>query len=78
MKRLIVCSDGTWNKPAQEDRDQVAPSNVYKMATAIAEKDPEGHRQVCFYDAGVGTHTTCVKVVDTFGCDTSITVEVTV
>jgi hypothetical protein len=25
-----------------------------------------------------GTYTACVKVVDTFGCDTSITVEVTV
>ncbi|MEW6236679.1 MAG: PKD domain-containing protein [Candidatus Omnitrophota bacterium] len=25
-----------------------------------------------------GTYTACVKVVDTFGCDTSITVEVKV
>lgn len=39
MKRLIVCSDGTWNKPAQEDRDQVAPSNVFKMHAAIADMD---------------------------------------
>jgi adenine-specific DNA-methyltransferase len=26
----------------------------------------------------VGKHTLCVKVVDVFGCDTSITLEVTV
>ena len=29
------------------------------------------------YDKG-GKHTACVKVVDVFGCDTSITVEVEV
>jgi hypothetical protein len=50
MKRLIVCSDGTWNKPAQEDRDQVAPSNVFKMSEAVSEQDGAGHQQIFAYD----------------------------
>ncbi len=48
MKRLIVCSDGTWSTPEKE-------SNVYKMWRAIAPKDDEGNIQKVFYDAGVGT-----------------------
>lgn len=48
MKRLIVCSDGTWNTPEKE-------SNVYKMWRAIAPKDASGDIQKVFYDEGVGT-----------------------
>lgn len=65
MKRLIVCSDGTWNKPAQEDRDQVAPSNVFKIDQAIAELGADGTKQLSFYDTGVGTRWYDVSVV---GC----------
>ena len=55
MKRLVVCSDGTWNRPDQVDRGQRSPSNVVKIARAVAPVDAEGNAQVVFYDRGVGT-----------------------
>lgn len=48
MKQIIICSDGTWNTPDQQDRDHVVPSNVVKMARAV-------QAPAVFYDAGVGT-----------------------
>lgn len=49
-KRIVVCSDGTWNTPSQKN-----PTNVVKVARAILPRDPDGVEQVVFYDAGVGT-----------------------
>jgi uncharacterized protein (DUF2235 family) len=49
-KRIVVCSDGTWNVP-----DQRHPTNVVKMARAIAPSAPDGKSQIVFYDQGVGT-----------------------
>ena len=49
-KRLIVCCDGTWNKP-----DQPSPTNVTKLALYVASQDPAGIEQRVFYDKGVGT-----------------------
>ena len=49
-KRLVVFCDGTWNKP-----DQVAPTNVYKLARALASQDEQGVDQRFHYEAGVGT-----------------------
>ena len=51
MKRIIICSDGTWNEPDQMDRDRVCPSNVVKIARAIQITND----QPLFYDKGVGT-----------------------
>jgi uncharacterized protein (DUF2235 family) len=50
-KRLVVCCDGTWNTP-----DQLAPTNVTKVALAVAPTDSAGHKQLMFYHAGVGTN----------------------
>ena len=50
MKRIIVCSDGTWNTP-----DQELPSNVTRLARSVLPTAPDGAAQVVFYDAGVGT-----------------------
>ena len=50
MKRLMVCSDGTWNK-----RGAQKPTNVEKMAQAIRPVTEDGIQQVVFYDLGVGT-----------------------
>ena len=50
MKRLVVCCDGTWNKP-----DQVCPTNVVRVKNALAAKDAEGHDQIAHYVKGVGT-----------------------
>ena len=36
MKRIVVCSDGTWNVPDQTADGERRPSNVVHMARAIA------------------------------------------
>ena len=54
-KRLIVCSDGTWNTADQSKDGTPCPTNVVKMARAISPHDDEGRPQIVFYDQGVGT-----------------------
>lgn len=49
-KRIVICSDGTWNTP-----DQKHVSSVVHMARAIAPTSPDGESQIVFYDRGVGT-----------------------
>src|SRR5436190_11737119 len=49
-KRLVVCCDGTWNRP-----DQVAPTNVAKLTVGVAREDDRGRAQLVHYQAGVGT-----------------------
>jgi uncharacterized protein (DUF2235 family) len=56
MKRIIICSDGTWNTPDSKDHKKTKPSNVVKMQRAIKPKDAKGVTQVVFYDEGVGTN----------------------
>ncbi|MBT6095347.1 MAG: DUF2235 domain-containing protein [Rhodospirillaceae bacterium] len=53
MKRLVVCSDGTWNNPEQEDNGIPAPTNVFKIYNAIAADD-DGTVQLRYYHPGVG------------------------
>lgn len=54
-KKLIVCSDGTWQKI-----NVTYPTNVAKMKTAIeAFKNPD---QRVFYDPGVGTRNRIAKL----------------
>lgn len=50
MKRLIVCSDGTWNSPEQRH-----PTNVVRISHLISPQAPDGTQQAIFYDRGVGT-----------------------
>lgn len=47
-KRIVICCDGTWNKPDSE------PTNVVKFARGILPLS-DGCHQVVFYDQGVGT-----------------------
>ena len=49
-KRIVICSDGTWNQPNQE-----FPTNVVKAARAILPLDSSGTIQAVFYDPGVGS-----------------------
>ncbi|MGN6160613.1 MAG: DUF2235 domain-containing protein [Marmoricola sp.] len=52
MKRLVVCCDGTWNKP-----DMVNITNVEKIARTV-QTDPaatHGTYQLVYYISGVGT-----------------------
>jgi uncharacterized protein (DUF2235 family) len=59
MKRLITCSDGTWNKPDNKDRGKPVETNVEKMFRAICHTDStDAYKQINqlkVYDQGVGT-----------------------
>ena len=50
MKRIAICSDGTWQTP-----NQANTSHVIEMARAVLPTAPDGTVQVVFYDWGVGT-----------------------
>jgi len=54
MKRLVVCCDGTWNNPEQEDNGIIAPTNVVKLYNALADEDSNGIKQLKYYHPGVG------------------------
>jgi uncharacterized protein (DUF2235 family) len=56
MRRLIVCADGTWNRPDQQAGGVEAPTNVVKLARAIVPVDAAGTSQIVYYQTGVGTH----------------------
>lgn len=62
MRRLIVCADGTWNRPDEKDDGTDAPTNVVKLARAIRPVDPNGVTQITYYHPGVGTHNESDKV----------------
>jgi uncharacterized protein (DUF2235 family) len=49
-KRLVLCCDGTWNTA-----DQKSPTNVTKVALAVAPDDGAGTTQRVFYHDGVGS-----------------------
>lgn len=49
-KRLILCSDGTW-----QTLDTPYPTNVVKIAQAIKPIADDGTLQILFYDSGIGT-----------------------
>jgi uncharacterized protein (DUF2235 family) len=54
--RLVLCFDGTWNKPDEENRpDQQVETNVRRFYEAVRGQAPDGTRQIKWYGAGVGT-----------------------
>jgi len=55
LKRIVICCDGTWNRPDQVHNVEVCASNVTKIARCIAPVDAVGVQQIVFYDKGVGT-----------------------
>jgi len=55
FKRLVVCTDGTWN-----DLTKGHPTNVIKIARAVKRVDANGVPQVVYYHQGVGTGTDAV------------------
>ena len=50
MKRIIVCSDGTWDSPEKDH-----PTNILRLARGIQPVGADGNEQVVFYDWGVGS-----------------------
>src|SRR5262245_3184313 len=55
MKRLVVCCDGTWNRPDQTKQGVASPTNVAKFSLALADADEAGNPQLLHYETGVGT-----------------------
>ncbi|MBB5394538.1 DUF2235 domain-containing protein [Mucilaginibacter sp. AK015] len=55
MKRIIVCSDGTWNKPGDICEGEIVRTNVQKIFEAICNEDENHIKQIKFYDQGVGS-----------------------
>ena len=54
MANIVVCADGTWNRP-EEDIEKEQATNVLKLARAI-RPDPPNRRQHVFYDWGLGSY----------------------
>jgi uncharacterized protein (DUF2235 family) len=57
MKRIVICFDGTWNKPADENlpTEQQVETNVCRFFRSISDAAAHGAEQVKWYDEGVGT-----------------------
>ncbi len=55
--RLVVCFDGTWNKPdeAATDPEARVETNVRRLFEAVPATAPDGTAQWKWYDRGVGT-----------------------
>jgi len=53
-KRIIVCCDGTWNKPGSKDRGSIVKTNVQKLYEAVNNYSSKVN-QVKYYGQGVGT-----------------------
>ena len=54
-KRIVICADGTWNRPEQ-DLQQDFPTNVLQLARAIQPLGDDGLPQQVFYDWGIGSY----------------------
>jgi uncharacterized protein (DUF2235 family) len=54
MANIVVCADGTWNRP-EEDLEADFPTNVLRLARAV--KPTSGNtKQHVFYDWGLGSY----------------------
>ena len=52
MKRIVICFDGTWSKPADEalPADGRVETNVCRFYESIKDKAADGTKQVKWYD----------------------------
>jgi len=48
-RRIVVCADGTWNRPEKNPREDF-PTNVLKLARAIEPIGADRVHQQVFYD----------------------------
>lgn len=55
MKRIVTCSDGTWNFPGEKDCGITVQTNVQKLHIALKANGTDNTPTVKFYDPGVGT-----------------------
>lgn len=54
-KRIVICADGTWNRP-EADLKKDFPTNVLKFARSIQPVANDGIEQQVFYDWGIGSY----------------------
>jgi uncharacterized protein (DUF2235 family) len=54
MKRIIICCDGTWKTPDEQEHGHSCVTNVAKIAELIAPADADGVPQITYYHDGVG------------------------
>ena len=54
-KRIVICSDGTWNRP-EKDITKDFPTNVMRMARSIKPIADDKVPQQVFYDWGIGSY----------------------
>lgn len=55
MKRIILCSDGTWNRPGITDMGTPVKSNVELIFNCIPGGNDNMVKQLKFYETGVGS-----------------------
>ena len=55
MKKIIVCADGTWNRP-EKNLNKDFPTNVLKLARGVDTRNKKGEEQVIYYDWGIGSY----------------------
>src|SRR5262245_24310347 len=58
MKRIVICFDGTWNKPGDEalPPEERVESQVSRFSRSVAAIGDDNVEQVKWYNQGVGTH----------------------
>lgn len=54
-KRIVICADGTWNRPEQDPKKDF-PTNVLRLARAVKPVGSDGTPQQVFYDWGIGSY----------------------
>jgi uncharacterized protein (DUF2235 family) len=55
-KRIVVCFDGTWNKPGENGDETDVETNVCRIYESLLETShQDGWKQISWYDRGVGT-----------------------
>jgi uncharacterized protein (DUF2235 family) len=57
MKRIVICFDGTWSKPADEalTANDSVETNVCRFYESVKDQAADGAKQVKGYDEGVGS-----------------------
>lgn len=54
FKRIITCSDGTWNKPNTIENGKPVQTNVQKIFDKMLLRAPNNVLQIRYYDEGIG------------------------
>lgn len=55
MKRIVICSDGTWSSADRERDGERAPTHIPRLAEAVARADSPDAEQRVYYGPGVGS-----------------------